>query len=147
MQLALICPGQCSKDLWTSPADIFSVTTLLGRPVLQPRQISNQPIMRQQFNALMLADMIKRSELLFRSNIRMGKRSDFDHQMIVGVREDGLSISCILLHLQKASNIELICTFSVGKTCSFEPKEIITVFPVCTLWKFDPWRTKMYRDR
>ena len=32
-------------------------------------------------------------QLFFRPNVRMGKKSDFDHGMIVGARQGGLSIS------------------------------------------------------
>ena len=56
-------------------------------------EMFNQPIMWQQLNACRHGQEV---QLFFRPNVRMGNKndlSDFDHGMIVGVRQGGLNIS------------------------------------------------------
>ena len=53
-------------------------------------KIFNQPIIWQQLNAYRRGQVV---QLLFRPNFRMGKKCHFDRRIIIGARQDGLSIS------------------------------------------------------
>ncbi len=97
--------GNICKHIWCSysyiqmgicNSNIHSPATLLGTPVQLLTQIANQPITRQQVNAFWHLDVVKTT--CWSSNraskwVRNGNLSGFEHRMVVGARQAGLSIS------------------------------------------------------